>query len=258
MTRLLPILFALAACGASPPKHAPQTPEATLAMPATQPVATPPPQVMIRLTEQLTTRDGVALEADLYLAPSGAPAVVLLHMIPPHFERSSWPVPFIEGLVASGWSVVVVDRRGSGASEGEPKQAYEGEWGRYDVEAAVKRLSAHGVRSFALIGASNGTTSMIDYAVWAKAEGLPVPAFLGFMTGGNYTENQTDMAAVASFPAAFTYSTEEREWSAAQQARAAHWTFHEYPDGAHGTKMFGVQAQVADDLIGALAKALSK
>jgi pimeloyl-ACP methyl ester carboxylesterase len=197
------------------------------------------------------------LEADLYLRAPGAHAVVLLHMIPPHFERSSWPLPFVERLNAEGYSVLVVDRRGAGKSGGEAKQAYEGEWGRYDVEAAVTRLVAHGVGKLALIGASNGTTSMVDYAVWAPDEGLPVPSVLGFMTGGDYTENQTEMSALTGVPAVFTYATEERDWSVAQQGKADHWVFHEYEGGAHGTKMFAPKPEVTDHLVAAVATALS-
>ena len=90
--------------------------------------------------ETLKTRDGVTLKADYYPASPGAPGVVLLHMIPPHWERSSWPTEFIGALHKRGWSVINIDRRGAGESGGVAKEAYEGENGRYDVEAAVKRL----------------------------------------------------------------------------------------------------------------------
>ena len=46
-----------------------------------------------------------------------------------------------------------------------------------------------------MIGASNGTTAMIDYMAWAQSEPTAVPvAAMGFMTGGTYTEAQTSPA----------------------------------------------------------------
>ena len=40
----------------------------------------------------------------------------------------------------------------------------------------------------AILGASNGTTTALDYTIWARDNGHTVPAALGFMTGGGYTE----------------------------------------------------------------------
>lgn len=135
--------------------------------------------------------------------------------------------------------MITVDRRGAGDSEGVAEDAFRGDKGRYDVQACVKALPDRGLSSLAVIGASNGTTSMIDYAVWAPGEGLPPVDALGFMTGGTYTENQTAMADVPEVPAVFTDSTEERAWSVQQQTLdPGTWRFLEYPDGAHGTRMF--------------------
>jgi len=201
-------------------------------------------------TIELTTRDGVALVADYYPAASeGRPAVVLLHMIPPGNDRTGWPIDFIEALNANDWSVIAVDRRGAGDSNGVAEDAYTGEWGRYDVEACAERLRADGAGALAIIGASNGTTSMIDYAVWAPGEGLPEVAALGFMTGGSYTETQTTMESLPGVPSAFTYSTAEAAWSVDQQPLdPGSWSFLEYASGDHGTRMFDAAPEVADDL----------
>lgn len=198
----------------------------------------------------LLTRDEVELVADLYPASDrGRPAIVLLHMVPPSWDRTSWPIEFVERLHAHDWHVLVLDRRGAGESGGVAEDAYIGEAGRYDVEAAALYLAAIEAGDLAILGASNGTTSMVDYAAWAPEEALPEPVSLGFMTGGDYTENQTAMGDVPSVPAVFTYSTEESEWSLAQVALdPGTWVFHEYPDGDHGTKMFDAAPEVADDL----------
>lgn len=198
----------------------------------------------------LTARDGTPLVADYYPQDrAGAPGLVLLHMIPPTWDRTSWPAPFVERMYGLGFSVVALDRRGAGESGGDAEDAYLGPDGRTDVEAAVLRLVADGYGPIALIGASNGTTSMLDYALWAEGEGLPVPVALGFMTGGTYTENNHPMAELGPIPAVFTYSTAERDWSVAQQALdPGQWVFHEYPNGDHGTLMFAAEPSVTDDL----------
>lgn len=216
----------------------------------------PAPQVVT-----LQARDGVELVADLYVDGTDArPGVVLLHMIPPNYDRSDWPRSFIDALTARCWNVIAVDRRGAGDSGGVARDAYTGDAGRTDVEAAVKALqgpAGTGLGALAIIGASNGTTSMIDYAVWAGGEGLPAATALGFMTGGTYTESQTAMSSVTDLPAIFTYATAERDWSVEQQALdPGSWSFQEYADGDHGTKMFAAEPSVAADLEAFLAEHL--
>jgi pimeloyl-ACP methyl ester carboxylesterase len=213
-----------------------------------------------RQTETLTTRDGVELVADLYAPAEAAEApagVVLLHMIPPHWDRSSWPASFIGELQAKGWAVCVPDRRGAGDSKGIAREAYEGDTGRYDVEACVKRLQQDGLGKLAVIGASNGTTTALDYTAWAKTEEeLPVPAALGFMTGGGYTENQTKLSEAKGIPAVFTFSTAEAKWSTASKGADPQWVHREYAGGDHGTKMFEAKPEVAQHLIAFLAEHL--
>ncbi|MCB9777003.1 MAG: hypothetical protein H6742_00395 [Alphaproteobacteria bacterium] len=188
----------------------------------------------------LDTRDGVTLQADLYAGAGGAPAVLLLHMNPSGgWSRVDWPGDFLQRLVDQGFWVLALDRRGAGASGGVAEDAYQGEKGRYDVEAAAILLDGRGAGDLLVVAASNGTTSMVDYAVWAGGEGLPEPVGLGFLTGGSYTENQTAMEDLPAVPAFFTYSTAERAWSVDQEPLdPGSWSFREYEDGAHGTHMF--------------------
>ena len=207
----------------------------------------------------LTTSDGVALAADYLRGPAGAPGVCLFHMIPPSNDRTNWPADFVASLHGEGWAVLVVDRRGAGDSAGVATEAYEGPNGKLDVDACMARLAADGAGPLAILGASNGTTAMLDYTVWAKAEGLVEPVAVGFLTGGTYTENQNRMDALGAVPAVFTFSTEEAAWSDAQRARdPGSWVFHEYPGGAHGTRMFAAAPEVADDLIAFLQGPLAR
>lgn len=202
------------------------------------------------------TADGVDLVADWYPASApDRPAVLLLHMIPPNWDRSSWPDDFVSALRAEDWAVLVVDRRGAGDSGGTARDAYEGEGGQLDVDACVDFLGAEGAGGLAIVGASNGTTSMIDFVVGTGDGGALVPAALTFMTGGTYTEAQHDMGDVAAVgvPALFTFSTAERAWSVDQQAvDPGGWAFLEYADGDHGTEMFSAAPEVGGDIVGFL------
>lgn len=204
----------------------------------------------------LETRDGITLAADYAPVGTGGPAVVLLHMIPPAWDRSSWPADFISTLNGEGWTVLNVDRRGAGDSEGRARDAYEGPNGKWDAEAAVSKLVADGFGPIAIIGASNGTTTALDYAVWAAgdgaADGATAPAWVAFMTGGSYTEVQNPVENALSMPILYTYSTAENAWSVAQQAHdTGAWQFREYASGDHGTLMFGTShsAEITADIV---------
>lgn len=197
----------------------------------------------------LEARDGTKLEADYYPQSEPSPALVLLHMIPPSNDRSTWPTSFIDAMFDLGFTVLVVDRRGAGGSEGDPVDAYNGPKGRTDVEACAVRLTDDGYGPLSIIGASNGTTSMIDYAIWAPSQGLPEPVALGFMTGGTYTETNEVMEDLPQIPSVFTFSTAERAWSEDQRPLdPGTWSWLEYPEGDHGTRMFDADPTVTDDL----------
>ena len=207
---------------------------------------------------QLSTEDGLTLEADFYVeGASGGPVLALFHMIPPSNDRSNYGPEPIEAFLDAGFSVLNVDRRGAGGSEGNARDAYEGPNGLLDVAAAVSFLSAHAcafdMARLGLVGASNGTTSVLDYTVAADTdEARQSPAAIVFLTGGGYTENQNRIinrrAALDELPIQFVYSTAERAWSVGFEEGAAEpWQFNEYADGAHGTRMFGaVPGSVGD------------
>ena len=199
------------------------------------------------------TTDGVTLAADFHPAAGGR-AAVLLHMIPPSNTRRNYPPEFIDALVERGFSVLNVDRRGAGDSGGIAREAYEGPAGKLDARAAVGFLldseCGIGAESIAIVGASNGTTTAFDYAASDAPEDTP-PAALVFLTGGNYTENQTDLTVerdrLAQTPILFAFSTQERAWSAGFIPSAPDaWRFEEFDPGDHGTRMFGSRPESID------------
>ena len=196
------------------------------------------------------TSDGVTLEADLRVpGVAHGPSVVLLHMIPPGNDRTNYPSVFIDALLAHGIAVLNVDRRGAGGSTGIATEAYTGPNGRLDADAATTFLLAHACAfdrdRVALVGASNGTTTILDYAVTADAASVH-PRALVYLTAGSYTENQHAFvdyrALLDAIPSLFVFATSERAFSAALMTGAPPaWEFEEYAPGAHGTRMFAAE-----------------
>jgi pimeloyl-ACP methyl ester carboxylesterase len=208
---------------------------------------------------KLVTSDGIALEAELTTTgrPAG-PAVILLHMIPPTNNRTNYATSIVSALVAKGISVLNVDRRGAGGSEGVAKDAYLGPKGALDAKAAVDFLGAHACAfdraRIGIVGASNGTTTAVDYAVSAAV----APRALVFLTGGTYTEAQTKIssqrAKLDPIPILFVYSSAESAWSAGfATAPSAKWAFKEYANGDHGTRIFTAAPASIDDVSAFLA-----
>jgi hypothetical protein len=203
---------------------------------------------------QLSTDDGLTLEADLWTpaACSGA-GVVLLHMTPTGGnDRTNYPDGLLEKLVALDLTVLNVDRRGVGTGDDDLKQsAYLGPNGALDAKAAydflLARPCAIDPARVTLVGASNGTTTALDFTVVSEK-----PAALVFLTGGTYTESQYAIAdhraLLDRIPILFVYSDDEAAWSEQQQTIPPNstWTFQSYAGGDHGTRMFRAKPESMD------------
>jgi len=206
----------------------------------------PDPEVV-----SLETADGVTLAADWYGHAPEAPVLVLLHMIPPTYDRTSWPVDVIEGFRSDGCAVIAIDRRGAGESGGDAQDAYRGPLGVNDAFAAVDLALARGHERVAVIGASNGTTTLLDYAIEATAAGYPEPEALVLLSGGTYTEANHDMEELFLSPTLFAYPRDEADWNETQAALGREgWAFWDFAIGDHGTFMFDAREQFADELRG--------
>ncbi len=193
------------------------------------------------------TEDGVTLVAD-YLPPAqaNAPAVILFHMIPPSWDRSSYPERVRTALNETGAAVLNVDRRGAGDSGGEPIEAYEGPGGRLDAEAAVRFLLGDDAcpidpSRIALVGASNGTTTVMDYAT-AHADDLPAANRIAWLSPGTYTENQNSIAdnteSLNELPVLIVYPDDEPWADQFQENTPDAWTLLRIVGGGHGTINF--------------------
>jgi dienelactone hydrolase len=254
---LLGLAFSCLACGGSSGGSAP-TPEEGAAASAGTSSAPREETAQACGTDSsavtLKTDDGVDLIADIHPSGrTGAPGIVLLHMIPPHHDKSNYSPEFIAKLVDRGWTVINVNRRGAKGSGGVAEEAYKGDKGWLDAKAGVDFLRAHPcatpAEQIVIVGASNGTTSTLDFTVKSAADAeLTVPKGLVFLSGGTYTEAQHRLAevkdAVGGLPILFAYPPEEAEWNLAIHEGAnagnygASWQFKAYEAGGHGTKIF--------------------
>jgi pimeloyl-ACP methyl ester carboxylesterase len=106
-----------------------------------------------------------------------------------------------------------------------------------------------------VVGASNGTTSALDFAVTTEG---PKPRALVFLSPGQYTEAQYTIAdqraALEPIPILFAYPGAEAAYSNAIAAAApATWQFIEYAEGSHGTGLLQTP-RVVEDIVGFLAQ----
>lgn len=87
----------------------------------------------------------------------------------------------------------------------------------------------------------------------------PEPLVLAFLSGGTYTENQTDLSEVAALgiPAVLYYPPAETDWNVQAAAGApGNWVFHEVDAGGHGTAMLERDASVGTQVIATFANVL--
>lgn len=114
----------------------------------------------------LNTEDGVKLKATM-LDAEGDKAVILLHML--GHDRNDWDY-FAKKLNDDGFTVLSVDIRGNGESEGDWRKFSDADFNKmtYDVKAAKKLLDSKGKKYVSLIGASIGANIAFKYAAADK------------------------------------------------------------------------------------------
>ena len=206
----------------------------------------------------IQTDDGLCLVGDHYRAGAGAPAVVFLHMTPLSWDRKSWSADFVRRVYAEGWTVLNLDRRGAGDSEGNATDAFDGAGGALDVKAAFDYLAEDGVGPLAIVSASNGTTSALDYTELAAAQGLVEPVSIVMMSPGDYTENQTSIEALSDQRTAtlFQYDPAEGFWldSRFDELDPGDWQAIPYDGAGHGSQMLDSDNEVDTDILDFLSE----
>lgn len=209
------------------------------------------------------TDDGVTLEADYQTpGPTAVGAVILLHMSPLRYDRRNFPASFRSALVARGFTVLNVDRRGAGGSTGNPEDAASGARGVNDAIAArryvLSRACAPNAAEIRWVGASNGSTTVLDFVVESATEDIAPPHSIVWMSPGAYTENQHSVAsarfALETTPMLWVYPEAERDFPELYRASApSAWLFLEESGAAHGTDLFADHPSLEGDIAAFLA-----
>ncbi len=106
--------------------------------------------------------------------------------------------------------------------------------------ASADRKCPVDMAKIALVGASNGTTSVLDYTL-AHDSGLPDPVAVTWMSPGAYTEAQHPIAdhrdTLDGVPIQWLYPDNEPYSEAFINGAPADWEFTER-GSVHGTQMF--------------------
>lgn len=113
------------------------------------------------------TSDGVKIIGNWFPIEGGAPAVLLLHMMPT--TKESWN-DFAAKLNAAGFSALAIDLRGHGESTEQNGKKFnyenftdvEHQASSQDVDAALKWLKFQPVKEISIIGASIGANLAIN------------------------------------------------------------------------------------------------
>ncbi len=128
----------------------------------------------------LKTEDGIRIAADHYVN-SGEKGVILLHMF--GRDRGSW-TDFAQYLQSNSYDVLAIDFRGHGRSDLKYTDFKEEDFNKMvlDVKAAKKYFTDKGINNIAVIGASIGANTALNYGLTDK----DVKALVLLSPGENY------------------------------------------------------------------------
>ncbi len=114
---------------------------------------------------EITAGDGVTLRGQLW--PGSASWTILLHDVGEDEDLDRWS-PLVPGLLGRGWSVLSVDLRGHGASDGDwkPESAED------DLKAIAAFAKAQGATVLSLIAAGQSALVALACAKAVEPEAL--------------------------------------------------------------------------------------
>jgi pimeloyl-ACP methyl ester carboxylesterase len=203
----------------------------------------------VREEVTLTTEDGVKIAATYY--PGGERGVILLHML--GRNRGDY-AELAQELNARGFSVIAIDLRGHGASEGNWQSFSPREFNAMvlDVKAAKDYLISRGVKPgrIGIVGASIGANIALRYA----AEDGEIKTVVLLSPGLNYRGIATEEAAAqyqrsaffaASEEDAYAYSSTEQLYALAKGEKV----FERLRNAGHGTLMLSASPELKKKVI---------
>ena len=196
----------------------------------------------------LTTQDNVKIAATYY--PGGERGVILLHML--GRSRGDY-AELAQELNSRGFSVIAIDLRGHGQSEGNWRSFSATEFNAMtlDVRAAKEYLISRGVKPgrIGIVGASIGANIALRYS----AEDSDIKTVVLLSPGLNYRGVSTEEAAkhlrsalfAASEEDAYAYSSAEQLYALAGEDKA----FERLRGAGHGTEMLSSSPELKKKVI---------
>lgn len=195
---------------------------------------------------QLKMADGTALKLTLYSAAKKGPGVLLLHQC--NQTQKGW-APLAESLAANGITVLTMDYRGFGESEG-PRyaDASQDEKGRMirevwprDIDIALDYLRRQPTVDAAKLGAG-GASCGVDESV-RLAERNPKIRSLALLSGNTDRDHRVGLQKLGRVPLLLVVADDDgatadvMKWMASYSANPQNRLI-EFKTGGHGAELF--------------------
>jgi dienelactone hydrolase len=210
-------------------------------------------------TVDLAAPDGVKLKATYYAAAQPGPAVLLLHMC--NTDRKSWD-PVGRQLAAAGIHALALDYRGYGESGGlrheenpeERVRVMEQKWPG-DIDAAYAFLVGQpgvGARRVGAGGGSCGVNQAVQAAIrHPEVRSLVLLAGPADSKGREFLQRASWLPVFAASAADDQYdrdSLRSMQWLAELSGNPRN-VFMGFPDGKHGTEIFGPHPELPKRIV---------
>ena len=209
---------------------------------------------------EIAAPDGVRLKATYFAAARPGPAVLLLHMC--NTDRRSWE-PLGPQLAAAGLHALALDYRGYGESGGErfeddarkQQAVVAGKWPG-DVDAALAWLGAQPGVDGSRLGAAGGSCG-VNQAIQVARRHPDVARALVLLAGGTNGAGVQFLRKNAWLPL-FTAAAADDQYGAdfvplmrwlAELTGNPRNRFLGFPDGRHGTEIFGPHPELPRQIV---------
>jgi dienelactone hydrolase len=215
----------------------------------------------------ITAPDGTKLRATVFAAAKPGPGVLLLHMC--NTTRKSWE-PVAKELSEKGVDALTIDNRGFGESggprfEGGTPEVLDGLHEKWpgDFEAAYQFLASQpGVdkNRIALGGGSCGVTNAVKLAEsHPDVKAMVLLAGSTDVAGYNFVLHHTQIPVFTAAAADDEYyATAEQlmQW-VSNISRNPRSKFEGFPNGKHGTEIFGPHPELVQQIVAFFSDTLS-
>lgn len=190
--------------------------------------------------ERLLTDDGLRL-AYTYIEGKKDVGIILVHML--NRDRYDYD-KFAISLQEQGFSVISIDMRGHGNSDGNWQTFTSKDFNSIvlDIKAAQDFLTTKGIKQYIVVGASIGANVALKQAT----QDMTIRGVVLLSPGLEYKGVKTEEAARALKVPALLVASKEDEYSylSAQRLHSLIQTKKQiilYEDAGHGTQMFAKQ-----------------